>query len=146
MTSPAKSHAELLAELEAAQHRIRALESRIARQREGEERFRRLFEDAPDGFYLIDTAGRFVDGNRAAERIAGCSREELIGKSFFDLDLLRDEDLARAGVGHGHVVVHLEPVEPAVAGQQDRLHRAGKGHLRAPSTSSEAMQPEPPSS
>lgn len=61
-----------------------------------EERFRILFEYAPDGCYLCDLEGRFVDGNRAAERIVGYAREELIGKSFLKLNLLPKDQLARA--------------------------------------------------
>ncbi|UCD50351.1 MAG: PAS domain S-box protein [Phycisphaerales bacterium] len=61
-----------------------------------EERFRLLFEYAPDGYYLCDLNGRFVDGNRAAENIVGYPREELIGKSFLKLNLLPKSQLTRA--------------------------------------------------
>jgi len=47
-----------------------------------------LFEDAPDAYYLSDTRGKFLSGNRAAETLIGYRREELIGKSFVDLNLL----------------------------------------------------------
>ena len=53
-----------------------------------EERLRLLFEYAPDAFFLHDLKGTFVDGNRAAEKIVGYKREELIGKSFLELKLL----------------------------------------------------------
>jgi len=61
-----------------------------------EQRFRLLFEYAPDGYYLCDLNGRFLDGNRAAENIVGYSREELIGKSFLKLKLLDKGQLAKA--------------------------------------------------
>jgi PAS domain S-box-containing protein len=64
--------------------------------RESEERFRALFELAPDGIYLCDFQGRFVDGNKAAEQLVGYVREELIGKSFLTLNLLSESDLRRA--------------------------------------------------
>ena len=64
--------------------------------RESEERFRALFELAPDGIYLSDLQGRFVDGNKAAEQLVGYAREELIGKSFLTLNLLSESDLRRA--------------------------------------------------
>ncbi len=56
--------------------------------KESEERLRILFEFAPDGYYLSDLEGKFVDGNRAAEELTGYKREELIGKNFLELGLL----------------------------------------------------------
>ncbi len=53
-----------------------------------EERFRMLFEYAPDGYYIADLKGVFVDGNKAAEEIVGYAKKELIGKSFLKLKLL----------------------------------------------------------
>jgi two-component system NtrC family sensor kinase len=64
---------------------------------ESEERFRILFEDAPDGYCLYDMKGRFIDGNRAAEVLSGYARNELIGNTFFDMKMLsRDEDVTIA--------------------------------------------------
>ncbi len=63
---------------------------------ESEERFRTLFERAPDGYYLNDLEGTFIDGNRAAEKIVGYKREELVGKSFLRLDLLAPEQIPEA--------------------------------------------------
>jgi PAS domain S-box-containing protein len=53
-----------------------------------ETKYRTLFESAPIGLYICDLAGNFIDGNRKAEEIIGCRREEAIGKSFFSLHLL----------------------------------------------------------
>ncbi len=43
-----------------------------------EERFRVLFEYAPDAYYLNDLTGTFVDGNKAAEEMTGYEKEEMI--------------------------------------------------------------------
>jgi PAS domain S-box-containing protein len=64
--------------------------------RESQERFQTIFEYAPDAYYLSDLKGRFVDGNRAAERIIGYQREELIGRSFLKLNLLSAAQMPRA--------------------------------------------------
>ena len=64
--------------------------------RESEKRLKILFEFAPDGYYLNDLKGNFVDGNRAAEQLIGYSREELIGRSFLRLRLLPPEELPKA--------------------------------------------------
>ena len=56
--------------------------------RNSERRLRMIFEYAPDGYYLNDLKGTFVDGNKVAEKITGYKRDELIGKSFLKLKLL----------------------------------------------------------
>jgi len=76
--------------------RVRELERETEQLRGSEERFRTLFEHAPDGYYLSDLKGTFVDGNAAAETITGYARSELIGKSFLTLGLLSSADLLRA--------------------------------------------------
>jgi PAS domain S-box-containing protein len=63
--------------------------------RASEQRLRILFEYAPDAYFLHDLEGRFVDGNRASEEMVGYRREELIGKSFLDSNLVSQEDLAK---------------------------------------------------
>jgi len=61
-----------------------------------QERFKVIFECAPDAYYLCDLKGRFVDGNQAAEKMIGCPREDLLGKSFLQLDLLPKTQIPRA--------------------------------------------------
>ncbi len=56
--------------------------------RRSEERLKILFDYAPDAYYLIDTKGNFVDGNKEAEKISGYKKKELIGKNFLKLKLL----------------------------------------------------------
>ncbi len=51
-----------------------------ARREKAELLFENIFERAPEAYYLVDLQGRFVSGNRAAEKMIGYSREELIGK------------------------------------------------------------------
>jgi len=63
---------------------------------EAQARLQALFEFAPDGFYISDLRGTFIDGNRAAEEMVGYKKEELIGKSFLEMGLLGKRDLARA--------------------------------------------------
>jgi PAS domain S-box-containing protein len=64
--------------------------------RDSEETLRAVFDYAPDPFYLCTMTGEFVDGNRAAERITGYQRQELIGKGFLKLKLLSAADVLRA--------------------------------------------------
>jgi PAS domain S-box-containing protein len=53
--------------------------------RESEERYRELFENSKDAIYVHDMSGRYTSVNRAAERLSGYTREELIGRHFSSL-------------------------------------------------------------
>jgi len=63
---------------------------------DSEKKFKLIFENAPDGIYLIDGEGRFFDGNKKAEEIIGYQRKELIGKKISDIPLLRKRDIPKA--------------------------------------------------
>lgn len=60
------------------------------------EKFRIIFEFAPDACYLVDNKGVFVDGNRNAERLIGRKKEEMIGRSMVESGLLPIEQIPRA--------------------------------------------------
>lgn len=61
-----------------------------------EHKFKTLFEHAGDGIIYVDKTGTVVDANSEMERIFGYSRQELVGKHFTDLPIVRFEDLPRA--------------------------------------------------
>ena len=50
--------------------------------RESEERYRELFENSKDALYVHDMNGMYTSINRAAEKLSGYSRAELIGQHF----------------------------------------------------------------
>jgi PAS domain S-box-containing protein len=52
---------------------------------ESEERYRELFENSKDAIYVHDMSGKYTSVNRAAERMSGYKRDELIGKHFSSL-------------------------------------------------------------
>ena len=58
--------------------------------RESEERYRELFENAKDAIYVHDLGGRYTSVNRAAEKLSGFSREEILGKHFSNFVSPRD--------------------------------------------------------
>ena len=70
------------AELRSLRGRVDQLEQLNTKLEASEERLQILFEHAPDGYYLSDLKGAFVDGNAAAEQITGYKRGELIDRSF----------------------------------------------------------------
>ena len=63
---------------------------------DSKEFFRTLFEYAPDPYYITDLEDNFIDGNKAAERITGYQKEELVGKNFFQLNILPSSEISKA--------------------------------------------------
>lgn len=63
--------------------------------RASEERFRELFENANDIVFVHDLHGQILAVNRAAERITGFSRSEILGSNFFQLISPESRELAR---------------------------------------------------
>ena len=72
--------------------------SKIAADLEhSESKFETIFEYAPDGYYMCDAEGFFIEGNQTAERITGYNRSELIGKSILSAGLISKDQLIKAG-------------------------------------------------
>ncbi len=53
--------------------------------RQSEEKYRSYIDNAPDGIFVADAQGRYVEANRAACQITGYSEEELLTMSVLDL-------------------------------------------------------------
>lgn len=51
------------------------------------ERLKILFEEAPDPIFVADHNGKILEANAASEKLVGYTKEEAIGKTFFDLNL-----------------------------------------------------------
>ena len=62
-----------------------------ALNRESEERFRLLVEQAADGFFVVDEQGTIVDVNRMACESLGYSRSELLGMRSADVQVDFDQ-------------------------------------------------------
>ncbi|HSE31438.1 MAG TPA: PAS domain S-box protein [Pyrinomonadaceae bacterium] len=52
---------------------------------ESERRYREIFENAKDAIYVHDLNGRYTLVNRAAEKLTGYSREEILQLTVFDM-------------------------------------------------------------
>ena len=73
-----------------ANRKLRDAKEKITRSME---RIREVIELAPDAFFQSDLDARFTDVNQAACGLLGYDRDELIGKTIFDV--IPDEDAAR---------------------------------------------------
>ncbi|HXK32027.1 MAG: hypothetical protein A2Z68_01195 [Candidatus Nealsonbacteria bacterium RBG_13_38_11] len=71
--------------LEKEKEKLKKVETNL---KSSEERFKIIFEEAPDGYFLSKLNGVFVDGNKAAEKLIGYKKDELIGKSMLKLNLV----------------------------------------------------------
>ncbi|HET7369901.1 MAG TPA: EAL domain-containing protein [Gammaproteobacteria bacterium] len=77
--------------------------------RRREEQYRRLMETVPLGIKEIDTRGRIIYTNPVHDLDLGYSREEMIGKSVFDL--IPTENLRGEAVRHFRTVLQGRPVQ-----------------------------------
>ena len=73
-------------------HRDQVESDRQALLRLSEERYRMLFEEAPDGILIVDGINRIVMANSVIYEMTGYTSEELIGRS--PLDFVAPEDLS----------------------------------------------------
>ncbi|MBK8027379.1 MAG: PAS domain S-box protein [Chloroflexi bacterium] len=62
---------------------------------ESEERFRMLFELAPNPYVISDLEGNLLDVNQAVESLSGYQRAEMIGKSFSEIGMLDVEQVTQ---------------------------------------------------
>lgn len=93
--------------------------------RESEERFRQLFENSADAFFIHDRRGRILDCNTEACRALGYTRKELLSKTVADITvriLSEEEKKARRGETLWERVMRGEPGQ-VVGFDQNELRR-----------------------
>lgn len=61
--------------------------------RDREEQYRTLFESSPESITLLDLDGKILDCNDATAQITGMPKEQMVGRPFTGLGLLREEDI-----------------------------------------------------
>jgi two-component system cell cycle sensor histidine kinase/response regulator CckA len=63
--------------------------------REGEERFRKIFEEGPLGMAILSPDDHFIRANAALYRMVGYTEEELIGSTYLDITHPEDVDIGK---------------------------------------------------
>ena len=71
----------------------KAMEAEI---KSSEERLQILFDNAPDGYFLTDVRGAFVDANLAAHRLTEYNRDDLEGKNIFLTKIFTSFNITKA--------------------------------------------------
>jgi len=86
--------------------------------RESEEKFRSYVESAPDGIFIVDDTGRYLEANEAACRMLGFTKEEIENMSI--RDLLADESLEDG-------LAHFRRIMETGAAKSDLWHKHKDG-------------------
>jgi len=89
--------------------------------RRSEEKSRSYIENAPDGVFVLDNTGRYIEVNKSACRITGYSREEIEHMSI--PDLLAEESLEDA-------LAHFMKLMETGAAVSDLWHKHKNGSKR----------------
>ncbi len=91
--------------------------------RESEERYKTLFESDPNYTILVTPDGELLDVNKAAEQITGISKDELVGKHFFELEIFPEDDLKLHGEMFAHTLKHgnVAPYRARVIDKNGRI-------------------------
>jgi diguanylate cyclase (GGDEF)-like protein/PAS domain S-box-containing protein len=80
--------------------------------RQQEERYRGMYESSPLAFVVWDRDCRITDWNKQAEKIFGWTREEVMGKNFFDF-LIPESNRSAVG-GAVSDILNGKPPEPSI--------------------------------
>jgi PAS domain S-box-containing protein len=102
-------------------------EEQAREQVQAERRFRQLLEAAPDGIIEVDSQGKIVLMNAAAEKLTGYRRDELLGQS---MEILTPEELRPRHVLH-RAAYWQHPVTRPMGSGLD-LHVQRKDGVRTP--------------
>ncbi len=107
--------------------------------RASEERFRRLYDEAPFGYHEIDVDGRILMVNRTECEMLGYTREEMLGRPIYDFLVESQRDLARNAVRErfkgGRPVMSVERCyrtkdgREIILGIENRLTRDAAGNV-----------------
>ena len=104
---------KLISDLQIAKKNLEArVIQRTKELRKSQERFRSLYDNAPDVYYTVDTGGMIIDCNKMASEFFGYAQHKLIGKHLLDLYTSENFELISSMVptvdGQGGRVRHQE--------------------------------------
>ena len=86
---------ELRKRIKALERENASLSKAIEHLRESEEKFTTIFDNANDEIAYIGADGTIVDINRKVEDLFGYTREESVGRKFYEFEILSTEEWRR---------------------------------------------------
>jgi len=89
--------------------------------RRSEQKLKHYLDSSPDAIFTMDPTGTLFYGNRAAERITGYQKEELLGRNILDIDLVPPEYLE----GAAGVTQRLAAGEPTGPSEIEVIRKDG---------------------
>jgi two-component system NtrC family sensor kinase len=89
--------------------------------RRSEQKLKHYLDSSPDAIFTMDRKGTLLYGNRAAERITGYNKEELLGQSILDINLLAPEYMEKTS----EVLQRLEAGEPTGPDEAEVIRKDG---------------------
>jgi len=109
----------------AVQQPYRELAASEQRSQKSEQRFRMIFDAAPDAVFLLDAEGRIAMANSAAETMLGYRHEEMIGQP---MEILVPENMrAIYAEQRGRCAAYPVPVPMAVQADMVARRKDGEG-------------------
>ena len=88
----AQGDKELRKRIKALEQENASLREAIEHLRESEEKFRTIFDNANDEIAYIGADGTIIDINHKVEDLFGYTREESVGKKFYEFEILSPEE------------------------------------------------------
>lgn len=104
-------------------HSIEDISGRVSQERAlevSEKKYRGIIEATRDGFWYVDIEGRFLDVNRAACRMLGYTRDELLKMKISDIEILEKQK---------DVVRHIKYMEKSGGDRFETKHRRKDGSI-----------------
>ena len=92
----------------------------ISKRKQEEERCKQIIELSIDGFWIIDTKGKFLDVNEAYCQIIGYHRDELLKMSIMDIDI---------AISPSKIREKIERVTKEGSGRFEAKHRHKNGNI-----------------
>ncbi len=104
---------KLISELQIAKRNLEVgIRQRTEQIKMSEQKFRSLYDKAPDVYYTVDTRGRIIDCNKMASQFFGISKKELKSRHLLDLYTSDNFEIISSMVpspdGKGKAVRHQE--------------------------------------
>jgi PAS domain S-box-containing protein len=92
----------------------------VTEKREKEAEYKTIIETAMDGFWIVDTKGKFLDVNKAYTNLTGYSRDELQKMSVKDVEAIETED---------EIAQHIQKVVETGYDRFERKHIRKNGSI-----------------